>query len=617
MPEASLTIGLALAAGMLAQVAARHLGIPGIVLLLGLGVVLGPEGLGAVQPASLGQGMRALVGFAVAIILFEGGLNLDIRRLRRVGKSIRQLVTIGAVVTAVGGTLAPRLILGWDWAPSILFGTLVIVTGPTVVTPLLRRIRVRRKVATVLEAEGIFGDAIGAIIAVVALEVIISPKTDVIGGAGSVLATLGAGALVGTIGGLVIALLLRRERLIPEGLESVTTLSLALALFQVSEAVQHESGIAAAIVGGLVVGNMRIRVAEELREFKEQLTVLFIGLLFILLAAGVQLKNVYGLGWPGVATVATLMFVVRPLNVIASTWNTDVTRKEMVFMSWLAPRGIVAAAVSSLFASELSRAGLPGGEALQGLVFLVIAATVLLQGLTGGIVARKLGLTLPTNQGYAILGANALARTVARTLTQAGEDVVLIDSNVDSCRLAEGLQLKVLAGSGLSENIHARAELSSRKGVLALTPSDSANLLFVRLARKTFKLPVAWASLHPGGQITPHNLHETGGRLAFGRTGDIDHWITHIERGTARLERWQVVGEGGFPPHALVVLAGQAGKVRPVDDESPPRAGETVYMLVPAEHRAFVDGWMTQRGWLRQETGPATGEHLRSGAEGS
>ena len=611
MQVASLSVGLALAAGMVAQVLARHLGIPGIVLLLAFGVVLGPEVLGVIEPGSLGSGMRTLVGFAVAVILFEGGLNLNVRRLRREAKSIRQLVTIGALVTAIGGTLAPKFILGWPWAPSILFGTLVIVTGPTVVTPLLRRIRVRRRVATVLEAEGVFGDAVGAILAVVALEVIISPAANVLGGAGSAVATLGAGVLVGTAGGLLIARLLRSERLVPEGLESVTTLSLALALYQVSEAILHESGIAAAIVAGLVVGNVRTRVSEELKEFKEQLTVMFIGLLFVLLAADVRIANVVALGWPGILTVLTLMLVVRPLNVLASTWNTDVTREEKIFMSWLAPRGIVAAAVASLFARELSRAGIPGGEALQGLIFLVIAATVVLQGLTGGLLARYLGLSRPRDNGYVILGANALARSLGRLFADAGEDVVLIDTNADSASAAERAGLRVLFGSGLRESIQARAELESRKGIIALTPSDSTNLLFVKAARKGYKVTSAWASLHDRARVTPENLHDAGGRLAFGRCGDIDHWITHLERSTATLERWKVGKTGSMPPHALALVHGRDKRVWMVDTETKPKTGDTLYLLVPTETAEVTRGWMVERGWVRREDGLPTAEHLR------
>ncbi|HEX2223020.1 MAG TPA: cation:proton antiporter, partial [Thermoanaerobaculia bacterium] len=320
----ALTIALALAAGMIAQVLARHLRIPGIVLLLASGVLLGPDGLGVVRPGTLGHSLHDLVGFAVAVILFDGGMNLNLGRLRREARSIRQLVTAGAVVTAAGGALAARWILGWDWTLAVLFGTLVIVTGPTVITPLLRRIKVKERVATVLEAEGVLGDAVGAIIAVVTLEVVLSPAGPSLAtGAWDLASRLGFGALLGAVAGLVLAALLRFQRLIPDGLESVFTLAAVVALFQGSNALMAESGILSVIMAGLVVGNARAHVVNELREFKEQLTILLVGLLFVLLAADIRLAEVYALGWPGLFTVLALMLLVRPANVLVGTFGSE------------------------------------------------------------------------------------------------------------------------------------------------------------------------------------------------------------------------------------------------------------------------------------------------------
>jgi NhaP-type Na+/H+ or K+/H+ antiporter len=349
--DPALTIALALAAGMIAHTLARHFKVPGIVLLLATGVLLGPDVLDIVRPAALGASLHDLVGFAVAVILFEGGMNLNLERLRRQARSIRQLITVGALVTATAGALAARWILGWSWNLSILFGTLVMVTGPTVITPLLRRIKVKPRVATVLEAEGVLVDAIGAIVAVVALEIAIGPPgRSVAFGAWYVASRLFFGALLGALGGLVIAALLRFEKAIPEGLESVFTLAVVLLLYQGSNAIMPETGIVTAVAAGLMVGNARAHVVAELREFKEQLSVMLVGLLFVLLAADVRMAEVVGLGWAGVGLVAALMFVVRPLNVLAGTWGTDLTGREKAFLCWLAPRGIVAAAVSSLFA---------------------------------------------------------------------------------------------------------------------------------------------------------------------------------------------------------------------------------------------------------------------------
>ncbi len=229
--------------------------MPGIVVLLAAGVVLGPDFLGVIRPADLGTALHDLTGFAVAVILFEGGLSLNLRRMKTQALPIRLLLTVGVVVTSLGGALAVRLVLGWDWVLSILFGTLVIVTGPTVITPLLRRIRVKRSVETILESEGVLIDAVGAVVAVVALEIALASGE---GGRVALLAGLPAGLLgglvIGAIGGGILGLLLAKPRVVPEGFGNILTLGVVLALFQLSNAVIPESGISAAIAAGFVVG---------------------------------------------------------------------------------------------------------------------------------------------------------------------------------------------------------------------------------------------------------------------------------------------------------------------------------------------------------------------------
>jgi NhaP-type Na+/H+ or K+/H+ antiporter len=280
-------------------------------------VLLGPELADVVRPASIGSALQILVGFAIAAIVFEGGLNLDVRRLRREGRLIRRLVTLGAIVTAVGATVAARAPMGWDWSRSTLFGVLVIVTGPTVVTPLVRRIGLARNLRTVLEAEGVI-DAVGALVAVVTLEIVVRPSGEaLLAGVTGLGLRLGFGLVAGLAGGAAIALLLRVGVAVPEGLENVLTLSLVVALFQGTNAVLPESGILAVIVAGLVVGNVKSHVQRSLLEFKEQLTVMLVGMLFVLLAADVRLHQVYDLGVPGLLTVGALMLVVRPATVLA------------------------------------------------------------------------------------------------------------------------------------------------------------------------------------------------------------------------------------------------------------------------------------------------------------
>lgn len=531
MNNPAFTIAIALAVGMIAQSAARHIKIPGIVLLLAFGVLLGPDGINIIRPDLLGDALPILVGFAVAVILFEGGMNLRIARLRREGRTIRQLISIGALVTAIGGTLSAKMLLHWEWNTAILFGILVIVTGPTVITPLLRRIKLRQSVATVLEAEGILLDAIGAIVAVVALEVVVSPSGfTFLASPFIILSRLFVGSLIGIIGGFIMSWMLSIRKLVPEGLENVFTLSLVFALFQISNVLSHESGIVAVTIAGMVVGNRKTIIRRELMEFKEQMTVMLIGMLFILLAADVRMSAVQSLGWGGIYTVIIMMFVIRPLNIFAGTFNSNLTSKQKILLAWIAPRGIVAAAVASYFAIELEKHGIDGSQ-LRAMVFLLIAVTVLSAGLTGGFVAKLLGLKRQSEHGWVILGANAVGRKLAKSLQDGGEDVVLIDANPSLCRLAEKDELKVIYGNGLEEHILLRAEIDIRKGVIGLSENEEVNMLFAQRAKEEGKVPETFIGIKRDDEgVTADMVAEVGGNIPFSRARDLEKWSVWIRR---------------------------------------------------------------------------------------
>jgi NhaP-type Na+/H+ or K+/H+ antiporter len=618
--DPAFNVGLSLAVGMLAQALARHLRIPGIVLLLAAGVLLGPDLLGIVRPESLGDGLQMLVGFAVAVILFEGGMNLNLSRLRREALSIRRLATWGALVTAIGGALAARLLLDWDWTLSALFGTLVIVTGPTVINPLLRRIRVKTSLATVLEAEGVLVDAIGAIVAVVALEVALSPSGQSLAlGSWHLLSRLGFGAVLGTAAGLLLALLLRSEHWVPEGLENVFTLSIALALYQLSNGLLEESGIVTVTAAGLAVGNVKTRALSDLKEFKEQLTVLLIGMLFVLLAADVRLEEVRALGWRGAATVVVLMLLVRPLNILAGTWGSGLPLRDKAFLAWLAPRGIVAAAVSSLFANELEHAGIDGGGQLRALVFLVIAVTVLVQGLSGGLVAQLLGVRRLSNEGFAILGASPLGLALGRLLRASGTTVVFLDASPQACRRAEEEGFRVLYGNALTESILMRADLDGRAGAIAITANEGLNLLFARKAREDHKVPVVRLALTSHeGTVTPTMVRQIGARILFGRPRNLQLWAVRLERGAAAVSRWQLASEEGFDvskpapsrnhPRNFVLpltIETAGGIHHAIDDRTPFRKGDVARLAILDQRRAEAEAWLAQGGWtaLANEAG--------------
>ncbi len=620
LADPALTVALALAAGIVAQALARHLHIPGIVFLLGAGVVLGPDLLNAVRPDSLGQTtLQALVGFAVAVVLFEGGLNLDVGRLRREARSIRQLVTLGAGVTAVGGAAAAHWLLGWSWTLSAIFGSLVIVTGPTVVTPLLRRVRLKRSVSTVLEAEGVLIDSIGAVVAVVTLEVVLRPPDEPFShGVLTLFLRLGVGAIAGAVVGAVIAFLLGRERVVPEGLANVFTLSTVLALFQMSNALLPETGIVAVTAAGITLGNLPTRRIADLKDFKEQLTVLLIGMLFVLLAADVRMAQIYDLGWPGLATVAALMWIVRPVNVLVGTAGAKMPWAEKGFLAWVAPRGIVAAAVSSLFAQRLDASGMEGGTELRALVFLVIATTVLLQGPTSGFVARLLGVWRPTNFGWTVLGANHVGLALGEVLREGKEEIVFLDSNPIACAEAERRGFRVLYGNALAERMLRRAELDTRAGHVSVTPSEEVNFLIARRAREEYKVPRAWTAMSSGGnlseltRVTEGMLEKAQIRMLFGLPCHLSRWISRLERKTARLERWHLAGDPQstreIAPEkeledALLLLATQRGKSVQPYGGADLKARDMVVVLVADKLREEANRWLTGHGFSRE---PAT-----------
>jgi NhaP-type Na+/H+ or K+/H+ antiporter len=540
----ALTIALALLIGMVAQALAHHSRVPGIVLLLAAGVLFGPDGAGVIRPRTLGPALTIITGFAVAVILFEGGINLKFGRLRQAGRPIRYLILVGGGITVAGGAAAARFILDWPWQTAVLFGTLVMVTGPTVINPLLKRLKVKRSVATVLEAEGVLVDAIGAVIAIVALEAALSPAH------GNpaiwlwhVLSRLGFGMAWGALAGMALVGLFRLRRLIPEGTENVFTLCAVLGLFQGANAMLPESGIAAAAMAGVMVGNFSTYVQEDLAEFKEQLTVMLIGMLFVLLAADVRLEQVQALGWAGVYTVLALMLVIRPAAVFAGTQLSALSWRERLFIAWIGPRGIVAAAVASLFAAGLARQGLPGGYELRALVFLVIAATVLCAGLTGGVVASALNLRRPSNYGWVIMGANELGRAVAKLLKESGQEVVLIDSNTDHCRAAEADCTRVICGNGLQSRYLTRAEIDTRKGAVALTPNEEVNYLFLQRVKAEIREIYLYSALQSGsGSLTEEMLDRHSAEVVFGVPVDVDLWTHRFQQRRVFLQKWRYAG---------------------------------------------------------------------------
>jgi NhaP-type Na+/H+ or K+/H+ antiporter len=630
----NFTLALALAAGVLAQSLARHLRVPGIVVLLFAGVGLGPDGLGWIEPRSLGKGLDGVLDIAVAVILFEGGLNLQFSRLRRVQLSVRRLVTAGGLVTVLGGTVAVRFLLEWDWTLAVLFGSLVMVTGPTVIGPLVTELRLKSRVATVLEAEGVLIDPIGALFAVLVLALVLSPDPGSAATAGrDLLIRLGFGLLSGAAVGVMLAGALRVRRLIPEGLENIFALAVVLLLFEGCEQVISHSGILAVTIAGAVLGNLPTAVSRELREFKDQLTVMLIGLLFVMLAADVRYEHVVALGVPGLLVLAALVLIVRPVGVWLSTLGSDLGTRERLFIAWVAPRGIVAAAIASLTAIGLESEGLPGGTELRALVFLTIAGTVLLAGLTAGPVATWLDVRLPAREGVAILGAHGLGLALAEELRSAGTPVVFIDSNPQNCRRVEELGFTVVYGNALEERTLQRARFEAVRVAVGLTANKTVNAVFVDRARDLFQVPeglVAVERLDAG--FAKELVENEQARIAFDGPHDMGRWDVRDRRGSVLIEKRcysaAAAGEPAARPesenvssteesYALLALR-RGQRVLPMSVGVVPKDGDIGTIAVHLVDQDEARERLTAIGWLpipAEDGEPEGGGEVEEGAE--
>ena len=609
----AFTLALALAVGVVAQSLARHLRVPGIVVLLAAGAGLGPDGLGWVRPDALGAGLIATVELAVAVILFEGGLNLEITRLRREQAAIRRLVTWGALITLVGGALAAYWIFAWPIMRSLLFGSLVVVTGPTVIGPIVRELRLKPRVATVLEAEGVLIDPVGAILAVLLLELATAPDTETqLGGAVTFLLQFGFGAGAGALTGYAIAGVLRVRRLVPEGLENGFVLAAVLLLFQACDAVVHESGILAVTVAGVVVGNLRSRVDRDLREFKDQLTVLLIGLLFVLLAADVRIAEVQALGLEGVMLVAALVFVVRPIGVWLCTMGSDLTTRERLFVSWIAPRGIVAAAVASVTANALVESGDAEGTALRALVFLTIAGTVLLAGFTAAPVASLLGVRLPSRDRVAILGASGLGQKLGEWLRDRGGSVVFLDSNPEHVRRTQEAGFTVVFGDAVQERTMLRARFESVGSVVGLTPNQVLNSVYASRSRELFGVPHAYiAVMRAGTGIAPDLVQKGDARVLFEGPHDAERWEVRVRHGDVEVEEW-VVGDPPEEPLAsklgerAVIFGHRRGKTsEPMHAGIRLAKGDGIAVAIYRPEREEAEEALRSLGFTPAEDAPA------------
>ncbi len=553
------TLVVAISLGIAAQVVAERFQLPAILPLLLLGILCGPSGLRWFEPSSLDGLLAVLVELGVAVILFEGALSANRKRMASVGVSVWNLVTLGVAVTGAGAAWLAHTLAAMPWPTAALFGAIMTVTGPTVIGPLLRHMVAPRKLKTLLLAEGLITDAIGAVLAYLVLQWILRASVPW----QSLLGELAELALTGAVLGFAAGALARvvvRHRVVTGELSNLVVLSLVVLCFMVAEHRAPQSGVLAVVVMGFTMAAADLPDLAPLRSFKGQLTTLIISVLFILLAGQLDLAAVAGLGFAGVAVVAGLILVVRPAAVLVSVWPGQLGGRERVALALTAPRGIVAAAVASLAARELERSGLGGGTTLEGLVYLAILVT--------GAWATLMALALPVALGYTrdprrrrvvLVGANALTAVLAGLLEARGRTTVTIDDS--SWRLAPLRRAghAVVFGDARQASVFEEAGVERDTVVVAATTNDELNLLVAQKVHDEFGVEHPVAALQEPPEELGRRSQAWLDLLGGGRV-DLPRWLERLHEGAASVVSVDL--RDGTTRDALQELEGEhAGEV--------------------------------------------------------
>lgn len=579
-----LVVGVAVA-GVFGQWLGWKLKLPAIIPLLAIGALAGPVA-GIIRPSvALGEVMRPAIGMAVAIIVFEGGLNLNLRELRSAGSGVLRLVAVALPLNWVFGTLAAHFVAGMSWPVSVLVGAILVVTGPTVIMPLLRQAKLEPRSASFLKWEAIVNDPIGATVTLLVLSFLTLSTTMSTGDAVLHLAwrTLVGGGIAAALGLVVpfgIRTLFRRD-LAPEYLKTPILLAGALGVYAAGEAVQPETGLIGATLFGVVLANIDVTGLQELRRFKEALTVFLVSGLFILLTANIDRQTVLMLSWPIAATTLAILFVARPLAIALAMIGAKVSWRERLLVGWIGPRGVVAAAIAGVAGERLAKAGYPDAQLVLPLIFAVIASTVVLHGLSLAPIARRLGLASGGRSGLLIVGASSFTVALGEALREAGVPVLVVDRSALALKAARLAGLQTMRIEVLSVLGEETIDLRDYEHLLAATPDDAYNaLVCTRFASELGRERVY--------QIAPD---ESSGRHAASREwrgkiavdADMVHLrLSDLMQGGAAfvVEPVPADADAGQPgwPVAVVSVGGGFTLVSP-DDESESMPGDLVVRL--------------------------------------
>jgi NhaP-type Na+/H+ or K+/H+ antiporter len=478
---------LILVLGIAAQVVGWYTRIPSIVILIGAGLLAGPV-FGWLQPeAVFGDLLTPFISLSVAIILFEGGLSLKLEEIKRTARVVTRLITLGVVLTWVVGALGAWWLLGLDWAPAILLSAILVISGPTVIMPLLRHLRLRGDIGPILKWEGILIDPIGATLALLVFGVILAggPEEAVLQGLTTLVVTLLVGVILGGASGLLITQLLRRF-LIPDFLQIPVVLAVVIGAFLVSDLIQPDSGLFTAVIMGAVLANQKQVSVEHIVDFKETLGLILISLLFITLSATIDIQAIRPLAGGILLFSLLLIFLARPLSVFIAGWRSKLKWRDKILLSAVAPRGIVSASVASVFGFRLAEQGFADADILLPITFAVIIITVISSSTLATVATRVFKISKPNPQGVVFIGGQIWVRDIATILEELKIQTCIIDHSKSNIAYARRKKLKAYYGNALSPGIADNLGFSDYGRVLSMTSNDNVNHLAALQFSKEF-----------------------------------------------------------------------------------------------------------------------------------
>ncbi len=582
--------------GILAQWLAWKFRFPSILLLLIFGFIAGPV-TGFIHPDSFfGKLLFPFISISVAIILFEGGLNLKFSELKIVGPLVRNLITTGILITWILTTFGAFFILDFSLPLSVLFGAILVVTGPTVILPILRHVKPKGQLTPVLKWEGIVNDPIGALMAILVFEAVfaagVTEATLQVGFA--ILKSVVISSTIGLLGGYLIALLIKKD-LIPDFLQNPASLTMVVLIFTTSNLIQEESGLFSVTIMGVYLANQKKINVKHIIEFKENLRTLLISVLFIVLAARLNPADLNELNISSFIFVTALILVIRPVSVFISAIGTKINWKEKLFLSMMAPRGIVAAAVASVFSIELLNLGIDEGSRLVPEMFLVIVATITVYGLSAVPLAKWLGLSNLNPQGCLILGAHSFAREIASVLKDNGYRILLVDTNRHNISEARMEGFEAHQGSANSKSFYDETELTGIGKLLALTPNAEVNsLAALHLSRifggnNVYQLTVEESEEEQGKAVS----EELRGKILFGTNYSYYYLLRRFNQNskikstpiTEEYNYEKFLGENGGDEVIPMFLINKDKNLFVYTSESKPepKPGQTLISLVPKD----------------------------------